>query len=80
MISRIQEQLDKSDNVENVENNDNYTDSNNNLSDNAPSETGDIVSEKEVPPDEEEPDDSDEKSITQEFTLQGISVQLSVNL
>ena len=69
MISRMQEQLDKSDNVENVENSDNYTDSNNNLSDNAPSETGDIVSEKEVPTDEEAPDDSDEKSITQEFSL-----------
>ena len=69
MISRMQEQLDKSDNVENVENSDNYTGSNNNLSDNAPSETGDIVSEKEVPTNEEAPDDSDEKSITQEFSL-----------
>lgn len=69
MISRMQEQLDKSDDVGNVENDDNYTDGNNNLSDNAPSETGDIVSEKEVPTDEEAPDDSDEKSITQEFSL-----------
>lgn len=68
MISRMQEQLDKSDDVGNVENDDSYTDSNN-LSDNAPSETGDIVSEKEVPTDEEAPDDSDEKSITQEFSL-----------
>ena len=69
MISRMQEQIDKSDDVGNVENDDNYTDSNNNLSDNAPPETGDIVSEKEVPTDEEAPDDSDEKSITQEFSL-----------
>lgn len=70
MISRIQEQLDKSDDVENVENVENNTDSNNDLSENVPQETDDnATEEKEVPTDAEVPDNSDEKSVTQEFSL-----------